>query len=211
MIFGYVRTSTKEQNIARQVKSLIDFGVEEDNLFIDQQTGKNFNRPQYQQLKRVLRNGDTLIVHEIDRLGRNKRATLNELHELRNKGVRIKALNIPTTLIDPPPGQELMLDMINNMLIEVYTTFAQQEIESKEKRQKEGMEQMPICEITGKKKSAKTGNVTGRPKTEITHDFVDVYNQWKNKEIKGVEAFTKLNLTKSTFYRLVKEYENKEE
>ena len=208
MIFGYVRTSTKEQNIARQVKSLIDYGVKEENLYVDQQTGKSFDRPQYALLKKILREGDTLIIHELDRLGRNKRATLNELHELKNKGIRIKVLNIPTTLIDPPQGQELMLDMINNMLIEVYTTFAQQEIETKEKRQKEGIAAMPINE-EGKKVSLKTGNVTGRPKTQITQEFIDVYNLWKNKEIKAVEAFAKLNLTKSTFYRLVKEYENR--
>ena len=120
MIYGYVRVSTKEQHIDRQMKSLIDFGVPEENIKVDKESGKDFDRPAYQLLRNeILRSGDVLVVKELDRLGRNKELLKKELDYFKNKGIRVKFLNVPTTLMDIPEGSEWVLDMINNIIIEV--------------------------------------------------------------------------------------------
>ncbi|MEG0857912.1 MAG: recombinase family protein [Terrisporobacter sp.] len=205
-IFGYARVSGKDQMEQRQVESLKQYGINERDIFIDKATGKNFNRPEYETLKRMVRPGDTIVVHEFDRLGRNKKLTLDELQWFRNENIRVKALNIPTTLIDPLEGQELIMETINNIIIELYTMMAQQEIETREKRQLEGMANMPIGK-SGKKYSLKTGKDTGRPPIDYPGNWASVYDQWRDGGIKAVDAMVALNLKKSTFYKLVKQYE----
>ena len=206
-VFGYVRVSTKEQNENRQIESLKEFGINERDIFIDKATGKNFDRPEYETLKRMLRPGDTLVVHEFDRIGRNKRMILKELQYFKDNHIRIKALNIPTTLIDPPKGQELIMETINNIIIELYTMMAQQEIESREKRQMEGIRTMPIGK-DGKRYSIKSGNSVGRPPAEYPDNWDEVYKRWKNGDIKAIEAMNILKLKKTTFYKLAKQYDN---
>ena len=147
--YGYHRTSTKEQHLDRGIleitKYCSDNNLELEKIFTDQQTGKNFNRPRYQVLKEdVLRPGDELIVTGLDRLGRNKQEILKELQYFRDMGVRVKVLELPTTLVDLSAMDNTMacmiLETINSMLIKLYATMAQAEIEKKEKRQKEGIE-----------------------------------------------------------------------
>lgn len=193
-VFGYARVSTKEQNIERQIESLKTYGINERDIFIDKASGKNFNREQYQTLKNNLRPGDTLIVHELDRLGRNKRDTLKEIQWLKDNNIRFKALNLPTTLMDT--NDNLMLDTINNIVIELYTMMAQQELETRDKRQQEGILQ-----------AKKQGKHLGRPKAIYPTNWNEVYNQWKAKEITGAKAMELLELKRTTFYKLVKEYE----
>lgn len=98
MLIGYCRVSTTEQNLDRQIESLKNYGCE--RIYCDKSTGKNFNRPEYIKLKDALRAGDTLVVHEFDRLGRNKRLTLKEIQYFKENNVRLVALNLPTTQLN---------------------------------------------------------------------------------------------------------------
>ena len=197
MIYGYCRVSTKEQNIDRQVNSLINYGVPAQNIKFDKQSGKDFNRDNYQVLRNeILRKGDTLVVKELDRLGRNKDLLKEELDYFKKKGVRVKILNIPTTLMDIPTGQEWLIDMINNIIIEVLGAVAEEERKKIKTRQAEGI-------AVAKEKGVKFG----RPKVDFPPLWAEIYSKYKNKEISGVEAMKILNLKKTTFYKLVKEYE----
>ena len=143
--YGYHRTSTREQHLDRGIKEITAYceqnNLELEKIFTDQQIGKNFNRPRYQVLKEdVLRAGDELIITEVDRLGRNKQETLKELQYYRDNGIRVKILELPTTLVDlsklDNAMARMLMETINNMLIELYAAMAQAEIEKKEKRQR---------------------------------------------------------------------------
>lgn len=196
MIIGYARVSTTDQNLDRQIESLESFGCE--RIYADKATGKNFNRPEYNKLKEVLRAGDTLVVHEFDRLGRNKKLTLKELQHFKDQGIRLVALNLPTTQIDTKDN--LMLETINNIIIELYTMMAQQEIETREKRQREGIDQ-----------ALEKGVKFGRTAIDYPEGWETIYNMVKNKEINGVKAMQMLGLKKTTFYKLKKQYEEEKE
>ena len=121
----YIRVSTKEQNEDRQLALKNKYGLRNSDVFIDKATGKNFDRPAYQNLKEELQKGDTLIIMSLDRLGRNKEQALEELRELKQKGVRLIVDDLPTTQIKLDEKNQLIIEMINNILIEVYTTLAE--------------------------------------------------------------------------------------
>ncbi|MBR6606259.1 MAG: recombinase family protein, partial [Prevotella sp.] len=149
--FCYHRCSTAQQRLDRGLLELEEFcksrGIMLKNPpYTDKQTGKNFNRPRYIVLKEdVLRDGDTLIITEVDRLGRNKREILRELQDLKERGVRVMILELPTTLVDvdiADPLGKLIFETIQNMVIELYACLAQAEVEKKEIRQRQGIEAM---------------------------------------------------------------------
>lgn len=195
MIIGYCRVSTKDQDLTRQIESLKQYGCEK--IYSDKATGKNFNRPEYTKLKDALRKGDTLVVHEFDRLGRNKKLTLKELQYFKDNGIRLVALNLPTTQMDTTDN--LMLETINNIVIELYTMMAQQEIETREKRQREGID---VALANGVK--------FGRKEIEYPKNWESVISLVNNKQLTNIEAMTMLGLKKTTYYRLLKQYrENK--
>ena len=203
--YGYHRTSTREQHLDRGVAEINAYcnvnNFELEKIFTDQQTGKNFNRPRYIVLKEdVLRPGDTLIITELDRMGRNKREILIELRYFADKGVRVMILEIPTTTQDLSSLNnsmaKMIMETINNMLIELYATLAQAEIEKKEKRQKEGIEE---------KKRRGEWDDYGRPKIPKPKNWDEVYSKWKNGEITAVVAMKLTGLKRSTFYRIVKD------
>ncbi|EPY6472023.1 recombinase family protein [Clostridium sporogenes] len=200
-IYGYARVSSKDQNLDRQIEELKKFN-KDIVLFTDKQSGKDFERKEYEIMKRVAGEGDTIVVKELDRLGRNKELIKQELEYYKNKGVRVIILDIPTTTTDLSNMSEgiakEMLKMINNILIEVLATMAEQERNKIKSRQKEGI-------AIAKNK----GVEFGRPKIEIDDNFINIYDKWKAGEIKAVEAMEILNLTKATFYRRVKEYEGR--
>ena len=206
MIIGYCRVSTRDQDLTRQIESLKEYGCEK--IYSDKATGKNFNRPEYNRLKDALRPGDTLVVHEFDRLGRNKKLTLKELQYFKDNHIRLVALNLPTTQVDTTDN--LMLETINNIVIELYTMMAQQELEIREKRQREGIDAMPVNK-EGKKYSRKTGNLMGREKIKYPKNWNSIIQLVDNKEMTNVEAMTMLGLKKTTFYRLLKEYRDKQD
>ena len=204
MIYGYHRTSTKEQHLDRGIQEITKF-CENNNLplekiYTDQQTGKNFNRPRYQVLKEdILRTGDTLIITELDRLGRNKQDTLKELQYYRDKQIRVMILEIPTTLQDlsalDNSMAQMIMETINNMLIELYATMAQAEIEKKEKRQQEGI---------AAKKARGEWEEYGRPKAQKPDNWNEVVASWKSGEITAVKAMELTGTKKTTFYKLYK-------
>ena len=199
MKYGYARISTGKQKTDRQIDILEKYNL--DRIYADVVTGSKFDRPEYQKLtEEILREGDELFVKEVDRLGRNKRETLEELRKLKQKGVIIRILEIPSTLTvlnNETEQNKLMLEMINNMLIEMYTTFAQVELEKIRTRTKEA--------LAAKKNR---GETLGRPRVELPKNFKKVYRQYKNREITAVQAMKLLDLKKTTFYKLVKEYED---
>ncbi len=202
-VYAYHRTSTKEQHLDRGITAINEFceknGLDLVKIYTDQQTGKNFDRPRYTVMKEdVLRDGDVLIIKEFDRLGRNKQGCLKELRELQEKGVKVVFLDIPTSWLLATGNVENkpIVEMINNILIEVYSTIAQQEVERKETRQAEGIKAM---------KERGEWEKYGRPKAEIPDEFQETVKRWRNGELKAVEAMAELKMKPATFYRKVKE------
>ena len=204
-IYGYHRTSTTEQHLDRGIKEITEFCQRNkyklEKIYTDQQTGKNFDRPRYIVLRDdILRRGDTLIITEVDRLGRNKRDTVEELRVLTYRNIRVMILEIPTTLQDISKMDnamaQMILETVNHMLIELYAAMAQAEIEKKEKRQKEGIE--------AKRLRGDWDNY-GRPKVEKPINWNEVIEKLNAKEITAVQAMRMLGLKKSSFYKLLKE------
>lgn len=197
-IFGYARVSSREQNLDRQIMALKQY-VNEENILTDKSSGKDLDRPAYQALKGALglREGDTLVITSLDRLSRNKTDIKNELQWFQQKKVRLKILDLPTSLIEVPDGQQWIIDMIQNILIEVLASIAEQERMTIRKRQQEGI------------RAAKAkGKHLGRPRVRTPDNFSEVYSSWKRKEITAVQAMQELGLSGSTFYRMVRAYEN---
>lgn len=202
--YGYHRTSTKEQYLDRGIIEIQNYcisnNLELEKIFTDQQTGKNFNRPRYQVLKEdVLRSGDELIITEVDRLGRNKQETLKELQYYRDNNIRVKILELPTTLMDisklDNAMARMLMETINNMLIELYAAIAQAEIEKKEKRQREG--------IDAKKARGDWDNYR-RPHVMSMEDFSREYQKVLSGELRPFELMMLLKMSKTTFYRYIK-------
>lgn len=197
-IYGYARVSTKEQHLDRQIKALMDHGVEERDIITDKATGANLEREGYMALKRtILREGDTLVIKSLDRLSRRKTDIKTELEFFKNNHIRLKVLDIPTTLIELESGQDWVFEMINNILIEVLASIAEQERITTKQRQAEG-----ICVAKEK------GKHLGRPPAAFPDGWEQEYTRWKNGEITAVAAMSSLGLKRATFYKLVKEYES---
>ena len=199
-VFGYARVSSREQNLDRQVMALKQY-VNEENILTDKTSGKDLERPAYQALKGALglREGDTLVITSLDRLSRNKTDIKSELQWFQQKKVRLKILDLPTSLIEVPDGQKWIIDMIQNILIEVLASIAEQERLTIRKRQQEGIR---VAKAKGKH--------LGRPRVRTPDNFSEVYSSWKRKEITAVQAMQELGLSGSTFYRMVRAYENTE-
>ncbi len=194
-VFYYARVSTREQNLDRQISVFKAMGASEREIIVDKASGKDLNRDGYNALKTaMLRRGDTLIVKSLDRLSRNKADIKNELMYFVENGIRLKVLDIPTTMIDYPEGQAWVLDMVNNILIEVLSSIAQQERETIHARQAEGI-------AAAKAK----GKYLGRPIVQTPDNWDNVMRQWKDGAITAVKAMELTGLKRSTFYKLVKE------
>ena len=201
MIYFYTRVSTKDQNLARQLEEAKAY-KNVDQVFCDKQSGKTYDRPEYERLKSIVREGDEVIVKEMDRLGRNKEATKDEIKWFKENGIILRILELPTTLIDFN-GQEWIADMINNMLIEVLTTIAEQEVKKIDRRRAEGIAAMPI--INGKKVSLKTGRNYGRPQADVADEFEKFLEKQKRGEISVKECCKALKISRSTWYNRVSE------
>ena len=194
--FYYARVSSKGQNLDRQIEKFKELGADDRDIITEKESGKDTeNRSAYKALRdQMLRSGDTLVVVSLDRLGRNKAQIKDELQHYKENSIRVKVLDIPTTLIDFPEGQEWVMEMVNNILIEVLGSIAEQERETIRKRQREGIE------------AAKKKGVVkfGRPQAEKPENWKEVYKSWKKGEITAVKAMELTGLTKTTFYKLAK-------
>lgn len=197
--YYYARVSTKEQNLDRQLAAFRELGADERDIICDKESGKDLDRPGYRMLRDyMLRPGDTLVIKSLDRLSRRKEDIKNELRHFHDNGVRVKIIDLPTSMIEVPAGQEWVLDMVNNILIEVLGTIAEQERETTLKRQAEGIAA-----------AREKGVDFGRPKAEYPSDWAQVYVAWKSGGISARMAMERLGLKKTTFYKLVKLYERR--
>ena len=199
MIYFYARVSSKDQNLARQIAEAKQY-KNIDEVFCDKVTGKKFERQEYERLKSLVREGDEVIVKEIDRLGRNKPESKDEIKWFAENGVTLRILELPTTLIDFN-GQEWIKEMINNILIEVLTTVAEQEVKKIDRRRAEGIAAMPI--VNGKRISTKTGRAYGRQPIDIGSDFEKFLKKQKDGELTVAECCEQLNISRRTWYNRV--------
>lgn len=195
MKYGYVRVSTKEQNIDRQLVEMYAQGLNDKTIYIDKQSGKDFERSQYQKLKKELKSGDLLIIKSIDRLGRNYDMIIDEWRMLVND------MNVDIYVIDMPlldtrtEGKNLVGKFISDIVLQILSFVAENERENIKKRQAEGIR---IAKEKGKH--------LGRPKLEIPPNFSQIANQYKKKEITLAEALSSLKMNRSTFYKNLSSY-----
>ena len=197
--YYYARVSTKEQNLDRQIAAFVALGAEEREIITDKESGKNLDRPGYQALRNViLRRGDTLVVKSLDRLSRSKTDIRNELQYFKDQGIRLKVIDLPTTMMDLPEGQSWVFEMVNNILIEVMGTIAEQERLTIKQRQSEGI---AAAKAKGKR--------LGRPPMKRPENWDQVYGSWKRGEITARKAIEMLGMKTATFYKLVRTVEHR--
>lgn len=191
--YGYIRVSSKEQNIDRQVIALTAFGIESGHCYIDQQSGKDFDRPAYRRLVRKLKPGDLVAIQSIDRLGRNYTEILEQWRMLtKKKQVDMVVLDMP--LLDTrQTGQDLTGTFVADLVLQILSYVAQTEREFIRQRQAEGIA------------AAKARGVRfGRRPLPIPGDFAEIVGRWRRKEISEGEALRLLNMERSRFYRLLR-------
>lgn len=192
-IYGYARVSSKEQNVERQLKAFEELDINPRDIFIDKQSGKEFdNREQYQILKRMLRENDLLVIKSIDRLGRNYNSIIEEWKYITNV-IKADIKVIDMQMLDTTIHKDLLGTFISNLVLEVLSYVAEQERTFIKQRQKEGI-------IVAKNKGIKLG----RPKILKPSNFDYIVSKWRNNEITTKEALEELNLKSNTFYSLVK-------
>lgn len=189
-IYGYARVSTKEQCEDRQILALTRFSVKKENLYLDKLSGKDFNRPQYKKLMKKLRQGDTLAIQSIDRLGRDYEEIQNQWRIItKEKRVDIVVLDMP--LLDTrQSGKNLMGTFISDLVLQILSYVAQTEREKIRQRQKEGI---AAARLRGVK--------FGRPRKEIPDEFYRLKSQWENKKISSRAAACELEISQDTFLR----------
>lgn len=188
------RVSTKDQNLARQLEAAKKYGISEENVFCDKISGRRKDRPEYDRMKSLLVPGDEVYFEELDRVGRDKSLIKEELEWFKEKGIFVRVMDVPTTLIEFPEGQSWVLEMVNNILIEVLGTIAEQEWKKIKKRREEGIEAMPVDE-NGKRVSSRTGRGFGRPEVEVDLSLLPGENV--------SEACKRLGISRTTYYRKV--------
>ena len=195
----YARVSSCEQNLDRQLEVFAKLGADEREIVTDKESGRNLDRPGYQALKTtMLRPGDTLVIKSLDRLSRNKADIKTELQFFKENGIRLKVIDLPTTMMELPTGQEWVFEMVNNILIEVLGTIAEQERETIRRRQREGIDA-----------TKSKGKHLGRPPAEKPENWDEVIASWRGGEITSSEARQRLKMKKTAFYKTLKESYNK--
>lgn len=193
-IYGYIRVSTREQNEDRQRLALAALPVPEENIYMDKQSGKDFERPQYRRLVRRLRRDDLLYVKSIDRLGRNYSEILEQWRMLtKEKGVDIAVLDMP--LLDTRRGKDLMGTFLSDIVLQVLSFVAENERDNIRQRQAEGI---AAAQARGVK--------FGRPRKETGVPFGEVAARWRQGELHIDEAVALLDMGRSTFFRRLREH-----
>jgi DNA invertase Pin-like site-specific DNA recombinase len=202
-VFGYVRVSSKDQNIDRQIKEMQDLGIPERDIFIDKVSGKNFNRQQYQALKQCLREGDLLYIKSLDRFGRNYKEIMQEWNSI-TKEIKADIKVIDMDLLDTTKHKDLLGTFISDLVLQVLSFVAENERKNIKQRQAEGIAVL---------KAKNGGKGIGRPQLSLNtladnqRDILKRnYNKWSNKGITAVEFMKMLNLKKNSFYKIIKQY-----
>jgi DNA invertase Pin-like site-specific DNA recombinase len=194
MIYGYVRVSTRDQNEERQLIAMDSYGVDPKCVFVEKQSGKDFERPIYKRLLKKLKSGDTLVIKSIDRLGRNYDEILEQWRIItKEKNVGIVVLDMP--LLDTSKNRDLTGTLIADIVLQLLSYVAQNERENIKKRQAEGIA------------AAKAKGVRfGRPKKEVPDDFAKIVKAWEDKRVHLSDVLKKCNISEATFYRRLREY-----
>ena len=197
-VYGYARVSTREQNEDRQLVALDRAKVPQKNIYLDKESGKDFNRPMYRQMLKRLRQDDLLYIKSIDRLGRDYEEVLEQWRVLtKAKRVDIVVLDMP--LLDTRRGRDLMGTFLSDIVLQVLSFVAENERKNIRERQREGIE------------AAKMRGVQfGRPPKPVSDNFEQIYDQWNLKKISAEEAARLCNLTAATFYRRAREKRGQE-
>lgn len=196
--FFYARVSSKDQSLERQITAAKEIGIQDEYIFIEKASGKDFKRPEYQLMKRMLREDDILYIKSLDRLGRNKQMILDEWHELvKIKKISIVVLDMP--LLDTRNYNNMngLENLISDIILQLLSYMAEDERIRIKERQKEGIR-------IAKNKGVKFG----RKKILPGENFKVVYDEWKQDKITAVRAMELVNMKSNTFYRRVKEYES---
>lgn len=195
-IYGYVRVSTKEQNEDRQLIALHEAGVPQKNIYIDKQSGKDFNRPQYKKLLKKIKPSDLLYIKSIDRLGRNYEEIQNQWRIIsKEKNVDIYVIDMP--LLDTRRGKDLLGTFISDLVLQLLSFVAENERTNIKQRQAEGIA------------AAKAKGIRfGRPPKPLPDNFHDAYQKWKQGEITGTAAAKECDMPLSTFRYRAEIYEN---
>lgn len=198
-VWYYARVSSATQSLDRQIKAFREIGADDREIITEKKSGKDFeNRESYNTLKnQLLRPGDTLYVMSVDRLGRNKAQIKKELEYFNKNNIRVKILDIPTTLHDFPTEQSWIQDMINNILIEVLGAMAEKERDNTRIRQAQGIE----C-------ARDKGVVFGRKRIDFPENWETDITQWRAGEITARECMERVGMKANTFYRRVKEWDS---
>lgn len=193
-VYGYVRVSSTDQNEERQLIALRGKGVDEQKIYMDKQSGKDFDRPQYKKLLRKMKQGDLLYILSIDRLGRNYEEIQSQWRVLtKEKGIDICVIDMP--LLDTRQGKDLMGTFIADLVLQILSFVAQSERENIKKRQAEGIA------------AAKARGIKfGRPEKKVPDDFGKIVKAWEQKSIPFLEVLKKCNMSEATFYRRLREY-----
>ncbi len=195
-VYGYIRVSSKDQKEDRQQIALKEVGVEVQNIYVDKQSGKDFNRPQYKKMLRKLKKDDLLYIKSIDRLGRNYEEILQQWRILtKEKGVDIVVLDMP--LLDTRRGKDLMGTFLSDIVLQVLSFVAENERTNIKQRQAEG--------ITAAKAQ---GIKFGRPPLPLPDNFYEVHKAWRSKKITLKQAAEACNMPVGTFYGKARKFEN---
>lgn len=197
-VYGYIRVSSVSQNIARQKDALLERGVKERDIFIDKASGKDFNRPNYQKMKSLLREGDTIVCLDLDRLGRNYDEIADEWKYItRDKKCNIDIVNMPILSTTQANGN-LDTRFISEMMLQLLSYIAERERQHIRERQREGIES-----------AMKAGVKFGRTPIEKPPEFSSVYQRVLRREITNREAMRELGLKPNTYYRFIDEEKKK--
>lgn len=200
--FAYIRVSAKDQNPDRQLHEMIQLGINERDIFIDKESGKDFNRPQYQALKQCLREGDLLYIKSIDRFGRNSKEIKKEWEHITQEiKADIKVLDMP--LLDTTQHKDMLGTFVSDLVLQVLSFVAERERENIKQRQMEGI---TVAKAKGKHLGRPQMNIDTLSKEQKL--ILDSnYPKWESKQITGVQFIDMLGLKKNTFYKIMKEYQ----
>ncbi|WP_242277898.1 recombinase family protein [Bacillus cereus group sp. BfR-BA-01446] len=204
-IYGYIRVSTKEQNEQRQLHKMMEQGVEARCIFVDKASGRHFNRPQYQLLRKILSTGDIVYIDALDRMGRNYNEVISEWKYITRELQADIAVLENETLFDSRIFREMgdMGRLMEDQFLSLLSYVADQERKKIHQRQAEGI---AVAKSQGKHLGHPQLNLSTL-NTKQLFIIEETYPKWKNKEITGVKFMGLLELKKNTFYKIVKEYE----
>lgn len=197
MDFGYVRVSTKDQNPERQIKILMDMGIEERNIYVEKKSGHNFNRETYGMLvNHIMRPGDRLTVTELKRFGRNYAEIYREWHHI-TKELQMDVRVADNQILDTSVNKNLLGQVITDVVLAVLSYVAEEDWEERHELQRQGIEV-----------AKEAGRHLGRPRIDFPENWEECYKRWKGGTLTAREAMMLTGLKKDSFYRLVKKYES---